>query len=138
MTDNNSQCLFYSDINECAADPNPCSKENEECINSEGSFTCDCKDGFRRKGDACVKGKKKKKTTKKKDELTEEDIKKGNYISENHLKIGSLLYAVFFGLVFLGIRRENYKAVGFLVITYVLVLAYMYTAPTDDGELWGC
>ncbi len=46
--------LFYlsSDIDECSADPSPCD-ENADCTNSDGSYSCTCKQGFTGNGTAC-------------------------------------------------------------------------------------
>ena len=41
---------FYADINECLS--NPCSV-NGNCQNTDGSFTCTCKDGFTGSGFVC-------------------------------------------------------------------------------------
>ena len=41
-----------SDIDECSADPSPCN-ENAECTNSDGSYSCTCKQGFDGDGTAC-------------------------------------------------------------------------------------
>ena len=35
--------LFYTDIDECAADTDGC---NQICTNTEGSFECSCRSGF--------------------------------------------------------------------------------------------
>ena len=40
-----------SDVNECLEDP--CGV-NAVCVNSEGSFTCTCKNGFTRNGTKCL------------------------------------------------------------------------------------
>lgn len=48
-------CL-RSDINECSAVSNPCD-EKADCGNSEGSYSCVCKQGFTGNGTAC-EGKK--------------------------------------------------------------------------------
>ena len=42
----------HSDIDECAADSNPCDK-NAECTNSDGSYSCACKQGFTGNGTVC-------------------------------------------------------------------------------------
>ncbi|KAI6171417.1 hypothetical protein M3Y97_01042100 [Aphelenchoides bicaudatus] len=39
------------DINECESGPNPCQKANEECKNTQGHYSCECLDGFRRNFD---------------------------------------------------------------------------------------
>ena len=41
-----------SDIDECSLDPSPCD-ENADCTNSEGSFSCTCKQGFTGDGEVC-------------------------------------------------------------------------------------
>ena len=41
---------FHADINECLS--NPCSV-NAECQNTDGNFTCTCKDGFNGTGFIC-------------------------------------------------------------------------------------
>ncbi|VDO06772.1 unnamed protein product [Haemonchus placei] len=42
-----------SDINECE-DEGKCSKANEKCVNTPGSFECQCVDGYKREGSECV------------------------------------------------------------------------------------
>jgi hypothetical protein len=42
---------LFLDVNECEADPNPCNKANEECKNTPGHYSCECKDGYRRNFD---------------------------------------------------------------------------------------
>ena len=46
-----SMMLCFSDINECAT--NPCS---DNCINTPGSFACECEEGFRANGAICEGG----------------------------------------------------------------------------------
>jgi len=42
------------DINECAAQANPCNTvANSECKNTNGSYNCQCKDGFVKNGANC-------------------------------------------------------------------------------------
>ena len=41
---------FYADVNECLS--NPCSVD-AECQNTDGCFTCTCKDGFNGTGIIC-------------------------------------------------------------------------------------
>ena len=40
--------LFTLDINECATNTHNCDTKIEECVNTFGSFTCRCKEGFER------------------------------------------------------------------------------------------
>ena len=45
--------IFYeSDIDECSTDPSPCDAD-ADCINSEGSYSCTCKQGFTGDGTSC-------------------------------------------------------------------------------------
>lgn len=44
--------LFFSDIDECSTERNPCD-ENAECSNTAGSYSCACKAGFTRDGTTC-------------------------------------------------------------------------------------
>ena len=41
-----------SDIDECSADSSPCD-ENADCTNSDGSYSCTCKQGFNGDGTLC-------------------------------------------------------------------------------------
>ena len=49
---NISTSLVYSDINECSADTSPCD-ENADCTNTDGSYSCTCKQGFTGNGAVC-------------------------------------------------------------------------------------
>ena len=40
------------DIDECQS--SPCTDENEECINSPGSYECNCKPDYNREDGTCV------------------------------------------------------------------------------------
>ena len=44
--------IFISDINECGGAEHNCS-EHAMCINNNGSYTCDCKEGFTGDGFSC-------------------------------------------------------------------------------------
>lgn len=50
-----SCCL--SDVDECKEREIACPGLNEACINEEGSFHCDCADGFIRRDSICVENK---------------------------------------------------------------------------------
>ena len=41
-----------SDIDECSEDSSPCD-ENADCSNSDGSYSCTCKQGFTGNGTVC-------------------------------------------------------------------------------------
>ena len=47
-----SSLSITSDIDECSADSSPCD-ENAECTNSDGSYSCTCKQGFTGNGTDC-------------------------------------------------------------------------------------
>lgn len=49
----NMMCL--SDIDECSDRVLACHGLDEICVNTEGSFHCDCAEGYIRKDDVCVK-----------------------------------------------------------------------------------
>jgi len=40
------------DIDECSADASPCD-ENADCTNTDGSYSCNCKQGFDGDGEVC-------------------------------------------------------------------------------------
>ncbi|PAV55991.1 hypothetical protein WR25_14356 [Diploscapter pachys] len=42
------------DVDECAIEPAVCTRENEKCVNSEGSYRCACVDGYKRNGADCT------------------------------------------------------------------------------------
>ena len=52
---NTSDYIFlFIDIDECAAQVNPCDAvANSECMNTNGSYSCQCKDGFVKNGPNC-------------------------------------------------------------------------------------
>ena len=47
--------FFCSDVDECGETSLPCLGLDELCTNLEGSFLCDCADGFIRKNNVCVR-----------------------------------------------------------------------------------
>ena len=55
-TRENIECFFSNpcllDIDECSIDPRPCD-ENADCANSDGSYSCTCKQGFTGNGTIC-------------------------------------------------------------------------------------
>ena len=44
--------LFTLDFDECSLEPNPCD-DHSNCINSDGSYSCICKQGFTGNGAVC-------------------------------------------------------------------------------------
>ena len=42
-----------SDLDECSAETSPCNK-NADCSNSDGSYSCTCKQGFTGDGVICT------------------------------------------------------------------------------------
>ena len=45
-------CAVYTDIDEC--ENKTICENNARCINTEGSFFCECVDGFNRDGTVCI------------------------------------------------------------------------------------
>ena len=45
--------IIYTDLDECKLDIHRCS-ENAKCSNSEGSYDCNCDDGFIGNGITCL------------------------------------------------------------------------------------
>lgn len=114
-------------MDECAGEPKVCVGDNEKCKNSVGSYKCLCRSGFTRQGGKCTKKTGKatpKSAAKTEEELLAEDLEKGNYFSEAQMKIGSLLYAVFFGCLFLAIKKKQVWALVLLTLLYACVLWY--------------
>lgn len=50
--------MFSSDVDECSAESSPCD-ENADCANSDGFFSCTCKQGFTGNGTVCEGNKEK-------------------------------------------------------------------------------
>lgn len=86
-----------------------------------GFYACKCDAGFTRTSGKCVKGKKKKKI-KSEEEKKLDDIDKGRFFQEWHMKVGSLLYAVFFGLLVWAFSKRSTVGVISLIIVYLGVL----------------
>ena len=112
-------------MDECK-NPKLCPGENEHCKNMPGFYSCKCDAGFTRKEGLCVKGKKKKNKTPKSAKTEEEkmlqDIEAGKFIQEWHLKVGSLLYAVFFGLLLWAFSKRSAVGVISLIVVYLGVV----------------
>lgn len=120
--------FFSPDVDECTSGEHHCDEKSESCRNMPGSFTCDCQKGFRRDGDKCVKKKGKKKTqkdSKTKEQELEEDLEKGNYYSEVHMKLGSVLYAVFFACVVAAVMKRSRLAIVLLTLVYGCILWFL-------------
>lgn len=47
-------CLYFSDIDECSEKALACPGLNEACVNEEGSFRCECAEGYIRRDSICV------------------------------------------------------------------------------------
>ena len=45
--------MFYLDINECNSEENNNCHENATCTNTNGSFTCQCQNGYAGNGITC-------------------------------------------------------------------------------------
>ena len=44
----------FADIDECTNGLHDCSAENSECINTVGSYRCQCKPGYILSGNTCI------------------------------------------------------------------------------------
>ena len=42
-------------MDECSQDEDVCSGANEECVNEQGTYSCECQSGYVKKDGACVK-----------------------------------------------------------------------------------
>ena len=82
-----------------------------------------------------MKGKKKKKKSTKVsgDDLLAE-LRKGDYIQEWHLKFGSLLYAVFFGFVFLAVTKRSTVGLISLTVGYFAVIWFLGRTYRDPDK----
>jgi len=61
IADNLQCCVcFYADVDECAPADGaaPCSSETEKCVNTIGTYRCDCANGFQRRSGKCEAKKK--------------------------------------------------------------------------------
>ena len=122
------EIFFCSDVDECSSGEHNCDQDSEECRNMPGGFTCDCRKGFRRDGDKCVKKKGKKKTQKGKkteEQELEDELKKGNYYSELQMKLGSVLYAIFFACVVTAVMKRSWLAIVVLTLVYACILWHL-------------
>ena len=46
--------IFISDVDECSQYETPCSA-NEECLNDQGTYSCVCRLGYKKKNKVCVR-----------------------------------------------------------------------------------
>lgn len=118
----NNDC---KDVDECSAHKHDCDKTTQSCRNIPGSFTCDCKKGFTRDGDRCVKKEKKGKKRTQKNTKIEEELDKGNYFPELQTKIGVMLYAVFFAFVVAAVIKRSRLTMFILTLVYGFVFWYL-------------
>ena len=125
--------MFSVDVDECK-NTKLCPRENEHCENMPGFYSCKCDSGFTRKEGKCVKGKKKKNKSKTEDEKMLEDIEEGKFVQDWHLKVGSLLYAVFFGLLAWAFSKRSAVGVISLVVLYLGVLFGIRIRYDGTGE----
>ena len=69
------------------------------------------------------KGKKKtQKNAKTEEQQLEEDLEKGNYYTELQMKLGSVLYAVFFACVVAAVMKRSRLAIVILTLVYACIL----------------
>lgn len=46
--------ILFLDTDECNLSEKVCTKENEDCVNTPGSYKCVCSEGFEDKDGTCV------------------------------------------------------------------------------------
>lgn len=69
--------------------------------------------------------KGKRKTQKNAENQIEDDLAEGNYFTELQMKIGSLLYALFFASVVAAVMKRSRVAIVILTLVYGSVLWYL-------------
>ena len=52
-TQRNTDNLNILDIDECSQDSNKCGS-NGDCINTPGSYDCECRNGYKNEGENCT------------------------------------------------------------------------------------
>ena len=134
-------CLIL-DVDECL-DDTKCDKNTEICENSEGSYECSCKPGYRRKkngkclkmkGNKNVNGKRKnKKFSDSSDDPIAMLLKENKLLSEKHLKIGTVLYTCLFTALYVMCRKQSWLGIGALLVLFVACLVFLNRSyPTVD------
>ena len=63
-----------------------------------------------------------------------EDVEKGKFVQDWHLKVGSLLYAVFFALLVWAFMKRSAAGVISLIVVYLGVLFGIRTRYNETGE----
>ena len=126
--------FFNIDINECT--DTPCNSKTETCINNIGSYKCKCKSGFARsKNGLCVEKKKGKTEQEMEDSLIEKDLLEGNYLTEKQMKLGSLIYGLFFICLVILFKFRKYYVLTGLVLIYALVIAWTNSMATGGTTI---
>ena len=50
----NITLFFHPDVDECSGGTHDCSSPEETCMNTVGSFTCECSNGYVQDGATCI------------------------------------------------------------------------------------
>lgn len=53
-SDNVTALFFLSDVDECELPDAVCTEEHQECVNTNGSYKCQCAGGFEEHDGVCV------------------------------------------------------------------------------------
>lgn len=123
------------DVDECLEE-NKCDKRTEKCENSEGSYECSCKSGYKRQDGKCIKAKgnknakRNKQIKDKKYSADDQDplakfLKENSTLSEVHLKIGTFLYACFFACLYYLFRREQWIGICIFVALFIVCIVLL-------------